>query len=224
LHNALRFFTESTPAYTAILMTVWGMSLVLKRRFKDALAAELAAFIFCILIVLAYLRMEGWYRYFFPATAIALLFFPYACVTVFEYISERLHFLRRVQWLSYLFFSVLIIAQLYQLARTSFVASYYYSTRTRDLAAKIASYQPATSFFLYNIPEVAVLLPSRNYYQYLEPSEHRILGGDEVQTPRGGVADVVIVNDADYRQREELFSEYVLTARVNRYDFLEKKE
>ena len=224
LQNALRFFTESTPIYTMILMAVWGASLALKRRYKDASSAELAAFIFCVLIILAYLRLEGWYRYFFPATMTALLFFPYACSTVFNYIAERLRFLRRVPWLRYLFIIALIAAQLYQLARTSYVADYYHSTRTRDLTAQIESFGPEASFFLYNTPEVAVLLPSRNYYQYLEPSGHLNFGADEVSVLQKGTADVVIVYDNTYRQREKLFSKYTLAESVNRYDFLKRRQ
>lgn len=224
LHNALRFFTETTPMYTTMLMTIWGWSLLLKRRYKEASSAELAAFVFCILIILAYLRIEGWYRYFFPATMIALLFFPNACVTVFHWCSDRISVLRRAPWLPYVFFSVLIIAQLYQLAFTSFVAGYYASTRTHDLSAQIETYASTTSFFLYNIPEIAVLLPSRNYYQYLEPIEHVVLGGNNVPSPQEGLADVVIVDDGVYQLKQELFSSYSLKASVNRYDFLEKNQ
>jgi 4-amino-4-deoxy-L-arabinose transferase-like glycosyltransferase len=218
--NARRFFTESTPLYTALILLLWGLSLFVRRKNKKISSAELAAFFFSLLIIASYLRLPGWYRYFFPATMVALPFLPYAGISLFELVRKKIFLASKRAWLPYLLIVLLACAQLYQTAHTSFVAEYYTSTKTRDLSQSLAAINPDARFFLYNVPELAILLPSTNYYQYATPSLQQTIGAKELPVLEQGQADVVIVSIDEYQKHSDLFSRYKVTQTVNHYDLL----
>lgn len=222
LHNALRFVRESTPLYTLIMMTVWGTALFIRKGKKSITAVELAAFTFCTLAIASYLRLEGWYRYLFPAITIALLFFPASLQTTATFASSYVGSLRKLMWLPFALVTLLSGAQLYQLAFSSYIAQYYASSRTRSAAQALSHFTPTTSFFLYNTPEVAILLPSREYYQYLTPTAKVTIGEDELSALARGAADVVIVNSDTYTTHPDLFNRYHLKETVDRYAILQK--
>jgi 4-amino-4-deoxy-L-arabinose transferase-like glycosyltransferase len=224
LENAKRFFTESTPIYTAGIMVIWTLALLIRRKAKNISSAELAAFFFCVLILGSFLRMEGgWYRYIFPATIVALPFFPYACTTVWEALQKKIHVLARLHWLPYVFITLLVLAQFYQTAFTSFAAEYFTSTRSQTISTALKVIDPRANVFLYNSPEVAILLPSRNYYQYLSVSKRISLGAGSLAVLRSGLPDIVIVSAAEYQKNVALFSRYSVSKDVEQFKLLSKK-
>lgn len=227
IQNALRFIKESTPLYTLILMSVWGVSLYIRRKKKEISAAEMTAFIFCILTILSYLRLAGWYRYLFPATMVALSFFPSSLRIVWDATTARVlqNFVvtKKILVLPFLLIICLSAAQLYQTARASYVAQYYAGTRTRDMSAALAAISPDAKIFLYNTPEIAALLPTKNYYQYLTPLAYVQIGAAGLPALRAGTMDLVIVDDDTYTKEKELFNRYPVKKLIDRYDILQKE-
>jgi len=224
LQNLARFFTEITPLYTFVLLLVWAVSMYVRRRAgRPASTTELSAFMFCMMIIAAYLRLPGWYRYIFPAAAVSLIFLPVASVVVFEYLRKRFSGLERIAFAPYVFFALMSAGQLYQVAFSSYVADYYDGHRTRDLSATLAMLAPEKSILLYNVPEVAVLLHTQNYYQYLKPHETddgELLGRNNLALLRAGTFDYVIINSSVYQLRLSDFSKYALLGTANRYSVL----
>jgi 4-amino-4-deoxy-L-arabinose transferase-like glycosyltransferase len=213
LHNALRFCTESTPIYFAVLMVLWAVALWMRRKIKLISSAELAAFFFCLLIIANFLRLEGWYRYLFPGIAVALLFLPSSLGTI----------LKKYPLAPVILLSILFFGQLYQTAHSSYVADYYRSTGTQDLQTALASLGTSKTFFIYDVPEVAVLLPSWNYYQFLQPHPGLIYGEDELALLARGVPDIVIVSPSAYAAHANLFTRYAAPETVGGYDLLIKR-
>ncbi len=225
LQNMLRFFTESTPIYTLFLMLVWTLALWIRRKKEEISSAELTAFFFCLFVLAAYMRLPGWYRYLFPALTVALIFLPASAIAVFSYLQEKLSnkiSLTRFAWLPYAGIILLVCLQTYQTAADSYVAGYYTSTNVAHLSAVLQPLGPQASFFLYNVPQVAVLLPSQKYYQYLPVTEHLIIGGDQLNALAKGVADFVIVDSDTYRAHLELYTRYHQYKTVDRYEILQR--
>jgi 4-amino-4-deoxy-L-arabinose transferase-like glycosyltransferase len=218
--NALRFVTESTPFFTLVLMSCWSVALYLRR--KESSVVEISAFIFCILVILSYLRLEGWYRYLFPATMIALVFLTssmYTAYGAFEKIAPRLF---RLAWVPSAVIIALSCMQLYQTAFSSYVAQYYSGTRTKEVTAALHALNPQSSVFLYNTPELAVLLPSKNYYQYLDPLPNVHIGEKWLSVLKEGSAQIVLVEGTTHEKNKKLFSHYQIVGTADRYSILQK--
>lgn len=221
-HNALRFLTEASPLYLFVTLLIWGITLISRVRDKNISAVEVAAFVFSLAVILSFLRTPGWYRYFFPAQILGLLFF----VPSLFYLTEkavvavpRVRNLRAV-----LIAGVMLLAagQLYQLSNDSYVARYYHSARTKTLTDGLARLDPTQSVFLYNTPEVAVFLPHQNYFQYIAPHENQLIGGEEIENLRKGIPHVVIVSTGAELKKPELFSGYRKKTELSRYTVLER--
>ncbi len=224
LANAKQFFTQVTPMYVAFTIAVWGVSMFLRKKKKVFISAvELVLFLFCFFILGMYLRIEGWYRYFFPAQMVALLFVPFALVSVYGYVSERVLWLRKLFFAPYVLMLLLVSMQLYQLARDSYVAQYYQSTNTKDLYAAFGSLGKDSSFFLANVPEVAIFLPSRNYYQYIDVAPDLRLGADQVPALVSGVPRYVVLLPDTYTNNPDLFRHYTKQSEIGKYFLLKNK-
>ncbi len=222
--NFLQFFTQTTPLYTTVTIVLWSVSMFIRKR-KGVLISivELLMLLFCFFILGAYLRIEGWYRYFFPAQMTALLFLPYSITLIFHYISGKVFWLRKAPWIPYVVLSLLVTMQAYQLAHDSYVAGYYQSHATADLYAKLGSLGPQSSFFLANAPEIAMFLPSRNYYQYINAAPDLILGADQIPMLVEGKTDYAIASSDTYKNNLEFFKNYSLAFVVGKYDLFKRK-
>lgn len=224
VQNLRLFVTEAVPTYVAGLFALWGLSIGIRKRAGQFVpTAEIAALVFGLCVIAAFLRLPGWYRYFFPAALIAMLPLPYAAVSIFAALSARLRLLGKIAWLPYAALALLCLVQLYALIGHSYVAQYYGGHRTRDLTAYIATLPKDASYFIYNSPEVAVLLPSRNYYQFLIPHPNQLIGQDQLPVLARGGADFVIIGTEAYHRDAALFGAYAERANVNRFTFLQKK-
>ncbi|MFZ1987937.1 MAG: glycosyltransferase family 39 protein [Minisyncoccia bacterium] len=227
IENLLRFITEISPLYLFLLLSVWGVSLFLRRRKLSA--TECAAAIFTLLILAFYLRTPGWYRYFFQAQVMALMFFPAALSLIAKHVRTRLpRFLGlpSAAFLKLLCINVIALLplfQAYQLAFHSYVATYYRATRTAELSTYFEVLPQDKTLFVYNAPETVVFFKTRAYYQYIAPHPEQLIGEEELSVLSAGTADVVITGDAAYRENPELFNAYVLAEIINRYVILTRK-
>ena len=222
LANLLLFVTDITPFYALSVFALWGCSMLVRRRRGESMSpVEAVGFVFAALVMLAFLRMPGWYRYLFPAIMVGMLFMPYALWRMGEWVQGRIKMPSVASALPWLVLSLLIIAQTYQTANASFVATYYNSHMTRDLTAALNSLPPSVSIFVYNAPEAVILLPSRNYYQYIKPHPTiGILGADALQVIANGTVGYILMNketvpnvDMSKYKPVQIFSRYTILKR-----------
>ncbi len=223
LQNALRFLKESTPLYALLLMLVWGAALWLRRKKEEISSAEISAFAFCLLVMAAYLRLPGWYRYLFPAIAVSLAFLVPSALALFARFSAMFGRLRleRLAWLPYAVFVLIAGLQLYQTAANSYVAQYYSSTNTVALSAALSPLQ-GRSFFIYNVPQLAVLLPTEDYYQYISITDQLKIGEEELAMLQSGAADYALADTDAYQANLGLFSRYEPYKTINHYEILQR--
>ncbi|MBI2618389.1 glycosyltransferase family 39 protein [Candidatus Kaiserbacteria bacterium] len=207
--NMFRLISEASPAFLLLVFLAWAFSVFI-RRLKISLA-ECTAFFFSFLILVAYLRTLGWYRYFFEAQILSLIFLPYA-----------LYSMTHTRRFAPLIITILIALNVYQLGFRSFTAEYYTSTATADIERYLSLYPINTSFFVYNAPEVVIFLPSGNYYQYIKPRPDQIIGEEQLGKIEAGVPDEIIIYSNTYEQIKDEFVLYAPKDRIGRYTILKK--
>jgi len=227
LINIRGLFTDSTPLQFLGFSFIWAIGIFLRIRKKIRISlAEMIAFVFALLVGLAYLRIDGgWYRYFFPAHLVALVFAPYSLLVIAEFIGEKWPRLAPRLFFKLapaVLISLLALLQLYLLSFNSFVAGYYTSTTTATLEKYFKNLDPKESIFLYNVPEIAIFLPSGNYYQYLQPTDYITTGGDQLTHLKDGSTGLVVVSEDADLTTLDLNKAYRQVAHVVRYIILSR--
>lgn len=200
--NFVRFFTESSPVYLLVLSLIWIGSFVIRVSKKVPVSlTEKIALIFTVLVLAAYLRTAGWYRYFFVAQIVTIAFVPHAVsvwITMFvqKYKSWRGRDTSISNVSSFRITlgccTLLFLIQGYQLLFTSWVATHYSSTKSAELTEFFSTVPPDTTYFLYDVPEIVEFLPHQSYYQYLAPTRALVFGVSQVKKLDAGIPDVVI--------------------------------
>ncbi len=227
LENISRFFTESTPLYALVLFMVWSLSLIIRWHQKEKISfIEIVAFSFSLLIFGAYLRTPGWYRYFFPAQVLSLLYFPAAMQIVLKKFLLFIHSSSAIKfprWGGGAIVVLFVFVHLYQLGFSSWVAEHYESTRTSDLTAYFHTMPSSTLFYLYDVPEAVIFLPNQNYFQYIKPVNGTLqIGRETLDKLYAGVPDVVIVRPEDAEKEILQLSAYTTIRDIGGYRVLQK--
>lgn len=223
LTNLWRFFTEVTPAYFFGLMLVWsGYRILTVKLNKSVKLAEEIALIFTVLIGLAYLKLSGGYRYFFPGHVLALIFFPTVFLNIFKYLNQK--FMRSRIKITWAICPILLLTafQFYQVGFSSFVAGYYHETKSAELDNYFKNFDSNRSIFVYFVPEIVTFLRSDNYYQFFAVSD-KLIGNREVLL--SAVPDEVMVSARNHDDAKAYLGLYKLKTTLyrNRYFVYERK-
>ena len=213
-HNALSFFIQPQPAYAALLLGIWLLSLLVRIIRKETITrVEYIAAGFALLVYGAYLRGAEYYRYFFLGEVFALLYLPKAL--------EVLWHKKMPQWVMTGVFVVLIGFQFYQCLFSSWVADHYASHRSQDIHELTKSLD-AGSLLIYQAPEVVPFLHTASYYQYLTMPHVVTVGEENKKLLSKGAFDAVFIS-SEYEAEVDL-SHYVLVQTIDRYSLWHKNK
>lgn len=225
--NFLRFFTEASPAYFFTLFIVWTVAIGIRFLEKrHTTAVEIAAYFFTLLIVLAYLRTAGWYRYFFPAEVVTLLFIPISLEDITAFLRKNIALFDKLSIIKstpMVILVCLVLIHFYQLFFSSWVAQYYDSTITSELSAYVSNFNPKQSIFIYDSPELVPFLPTTNFYQYLELDPTFTIGAKQLVTLAAGIPDSVVVKRDVWEKNMQQLQHYAVNSTFNRYILLKRK-
>lgn len=220
LRTSSQFLTELQPMYFLGLLGIWLLSLFARWRRRITIdSAELLAVLFALMNLGLYLVSRGFYRYFFPAEVLALIFLPLALLTF--PVRERNRKITRFVGVGVI--TLLIPFQTYQTFFSSWIAESRSSTRSSELAQHLGTLPEGRSLFLYNVPEAAIFFPSRNYYQYLNYGEKVIRGEENLPLLFSGEPDFVLV-DQKFTEQDRLLPLYEESARFDKYTLYRKVE
>lgn len=224
VHNFSRLLTETTPLYLLGMVFVWAVSIGMRVWKKAQLSfVEVTSMTFVMLVILAYSRTPGWYRYLFPAQIISVLFFP---ASLF-YIAQNFPITRLRKLLSYSFpvlLVSLVLLQLYILFFSSWLSGYADSKRNALLRDYFADWNGATSVLIYDNPQLPLFLPRETlYYQYIEvtPDGRWEIGAENRTTLKEKVPDAIVVSSdtalfAGYAEKDTVANVRVLVRDVKR--------
>jgi 4-amino-4-deoxy-L-arabinose transferase-like glycosyltransferase len=223
LENVRRLFVGIGPLYLLGILGTWLYAFWIRLRRRETIPViEIIALIFSLLIVAAYLRTAGWYRYLFEAQVIALLFFPNALLVAVQSANRFINAKKVVA----IVISALTIFGAYQVMFSSFVAESYHRDKTAFLESYFATVPSTTSFFIYNVPEVAIFIRGANYYQYIDSYSGDAgwsIGREQLSVIEKGKVDRIIVGTDAYAKMEVgAFPRYAATKKTHDYTILEK--
>lgn len=238
LTNVVRFVTEGTPIHFFLLTLVWAGALLVRYRIgKGVSTAEAVGFVFVLGILSAYLRTPGWYRYFFPAELVAMIFFAPSLL----FLGKWLEHIRKPSFghalrgayprfekyavpLAGGLVVLLIIFQGYHLLFRSWVRSYYDSQSTAEAEEYFRSIDQSKTLFVYDAPAAVIFLQSSNYYQYIAVNAEGYwgIGKDKLSLIDQGVPDEIVLSGEFWEGNKELFPAYRQKDIVGRFAVLEK--
>lgn len=225
LENVRRFFTEWQPIYMLVLWGAWAASLVIRRvRGEGPLEiTELTAILFATFVLAAYVRTEGWYRYFFLAEVMAFLYLPRLLHTWAMELGRWMPSGTKLfHCLTCAFLVLLVLGQAYYLGARSWIAADFTRHRTADLENYFLNFDKSKSVFIYNVPETALFVNGVSYYQYLEVKPYLVVGQNETRELDNGRPDFLILSAEGWEkalarfpryQKLEVIDEYVIAAK-----------
>lgn len=225
LQNTTRFFTEATPLHFLVLLAIWLGSIILRFRSRIKISLTEAVAVFFVLGILsAYLRTPGWYRYFFPAHMLVLVFFAPA----FFFLARKLNFFNAalVSRAAKGFLALLLLFQSYNLFFTSWIRSYYDSKSTEIAERYFKDQSPEKTFFVYDMPSMVIFLPSANYYQYIAVNAEGYwgIGKDKLGLIKQGIPDEIILSSDFWPDHADMFSGYREKENLGRFVALERTQ
>jgi len=214
LTNLKQFISEAQPIYFLLLFVVWLLA-YFRRFYKKQFISltETTALVFSVLIFIAYFRIEGHYRYFFPAQVLALIYLPNSLGVLFFSYSRKIIVVIVV---------ILIIFQSYQTIFHSWVATYYQSTRSAEITNTFSSLPKTKKIFIYQAPETVVFLAGQDYYQFFQITKLIVVGQDNLKMLMAGEMDFVVVPISLYQTQENLFKPYLKFKEFGKYLLLTK--
>jgi 4-amino-4-deoxy-L-arabinose transferase-like glycosyltransferase len=222
--NLLRFFNEATPLYCGALMSLWLASVCVRIYMKEKISlAEQSAFVFSMLVLLAYLRTAGWYRYFFQSITLALIFAPLSLMTLARYAERALGYKSAIYgYAAIACVGILFCMQLYQLNLSSWVADHYASTNVAQTSSFFTNFPKDKSILVYNSPEAVNTIGTMNYYQYMRPTDSITYGSEALDALKDTVPDYVLIAPGNYEKDKHLFTSYNKNAEAGPYLLLKK--
>jgi 4-amino-4-deoxy-L-arabinose transferase-like glycosyltransferase len=216
--NARRFFTELQPMYTLGLFGLWTISAIFRIK-KDSLRGaispkELAAWILSLLILVMYLRTAGYYRYFFVAELLAIIF---VLPSVLSAVSSR--FTKPIL----ICFTLLVLFHAYQTLFSSWTSAHTDGNRAALLTKYVSTIADDKKIFFYQVPEAVNFLPAShtNYHQYIRINSALENGSGQVGLLDDGEMDVVLTNSE--LVQDPVFGKYKVETSFDRYVILVKK-
>jgi len=214
--NARRFFTERTPIHFLLLLSVGLAGFV--HAFKKNRFTEIEVILSTIIIITLawYLKTPGWYRYFFPAHLLLLLFFPGALLAAT---------LRR---LAITVVVCLIIVQFGYLLTRRHDPLYNSDSAVRFSETVLSATSPTDTIFVINSPSAVFLLDGRPARQFLQINPKLFFGKNSLQDEQGSwypyvVTSGVLENSSILHADEILAKQYSPVITVDKYLLYKKR-
>ncbi len=222
--NIKLFFTEIQPMYAGVMFAIWTFVIGFKffKRNYSLSYIELCAWSISFMIFLAFIRTAGYYRYFFIAQFITLVFFPYIVLCAYEILNSfyKIKYIH-IFWMGSL--TCVICAQLFYLYTGSWVFAYKDSIRTQEIQAWVDSLDDSDYIFLYQVPEFAVFLDTQPYSQYMKITPTLEIGQKSLSQIKDRIPDYIVLPLGEGDNLSEILWSYSVQMKFNRYEIWIKK-
>ncbi len=228
IQNARYLLTDVGLLYLTGTMVVWTLAIIIRARIGPRPSpSEIAAYAFSVLIVAAFFRTAGYYRYLFPAQIVSLIYLANSVDVFFAYLRSkwRLSVLFQLTLLP-LGVMALFVLSAYQLMFNSWVAGAYGSHKTAFWEQYFAVNDPANAFY-YDVPEVAMFTHRADFYQFtnLAPAAGITAGKDNIARVEQGAYSTVIMQSAAYKAAPVgEFKLYHVDSQPYKYTILKRNE
>lgn len=218
--NMKRLLTEMQPLYFVSALFVWVASYAVRRFRRETIPlTEEALMFFSILVLLAYLRTAGYYRYFFPAQVFVVLYFPFSVL----YLTRGYD--RLISRSTTVLLFGLILFQAYETAFRSWTAVHYDSALTTSFERYFKNLPSGEEIFVYQAPEAMTFVGERPAYQFVQIAPLVSAGDEYASRVFSGVAPKVITTAKIFSDNaSSTFSHYAMTDAFGNYVILVQKK
>ncbi len=220
ISNSYRFISELQPAYTLAMLFIWFITIFIRFKRKENITlSEYILFSFSVLVLVAYLRTPGYYRYFIQTEMISLIFLSSNLLYLSKTFSKMGKFLFIVS------VSGIVCIQAYQMFNNSWIYTHEKSQRSSLLKKELESLSSDKEVFLYQAPEVATFIPHDNYSQYLEVTSYIKEGNSSLKRVEKGLPYILVTkNDESIINLIKTISnnKYKNIYNIDRYTFFKK--
>jgi hypothetical protein len=208
--NIKRFFTEMQPLYFLMALLAWAASYAVRRyRREEVPLTEEVLLFFSVLVLLAYLRTAGYYRYFFPAQVFAILYLPYSLWHLFG---------RRFPHAILALLAALLVFHAHETSFRSWTATHYDSMRTQVLEQYFASLPLSEEVFVYQAPEIVLFTGGHPTYQFEQITPSLSAGSTYAPRVLSGTAPLVVTPTEFFQNHtNEVFSHYTISQVLDNY-------
>lgn len=208
--NIRDFIHNPRTLFFAFTFFVWVVSLLYSLKIKKLIhISTVFLFSFSLFVFVLYFRNPPYYRYFFLAEVLSLLFF-----------SSNLFELFRLNWQKNLlrfFLCVLVVFQFHQLYFSSWISGAFSSNKTKIMTEVISSLPNNKTIYIYQAPEAVVFLKHYNYYQYFSGTITTEFGEDNLDLIKKREDLLVLTKKDLFEQKKDLFSSYKIIKEFDRY-------
>lgn len=220
--NILKFFTETTPIHFVLLFSVFVISgLARLKNYNNNNPFFFTLFIFIVVNILWFLETPGWYRYFFPAQLIVLVFFPGALNQIFQNISYP----RVKKYGAIVIILSLVLVQSIHLIRER-SSTLYYNSETRLFAEHLEQeIGDEADVVIIDHPELWFLLNNPSTRQFIHLNPHLVVGDgitNMKRLPQYIISSNPLTDNHSADHRALLESHYVLKEQFGHYFVFEK--
>lgn len=219
--NVKRLVTELQPLYFLVALMLWTASYVVRRIRRHTVGpAEEIALVFSLLVLLAYLRTAGYYRYFFPAQVFAVLYLPQSLIYL-----TRAYGATMVRAAGPMILGCILAFQAYETFFHSWTATHYASARTASLNQYFSALPSDSTIFIYQSPELVPFAINHSFYQYVSITPSLAAGRDYASMLTTGEAGLVMTSvDFFTAHMTDIFARYELAHAIGNYVVLRAKE
>lgn len=221
ISNLMRFFTESQPIYMLVLFLIFTISILVKfKKYKELNLAQLILWSFSGLVLLAYVRTPGYYRYFLLAQLVCLVLLPSNLIFLSSQVNQKL------KKIAVVFVVILCIFQVRQLLYGSWVYQYRDSKRSEILTKEFSNTPSTSEVFVYQAPEAITFIPNENYSQYIEVTKEIIEGKSSLIRLEKAIPDIIVTKDDEVmvnKIKDLTKNKYKNVYTVDRYTIFRKK-
>lgn len=213
-NTAYLFVSELQPIYFLLTFFIWSLAYIFKIMRNDSVkVSESISLVLSLLILIAFFRTPGYYRYFFIAQFISLVYL----LPSIEYLFKNKHLSR------YIILGIcgIIAFHSYQTIFNSWVASYYNSHKTQEISLHTKNISQNKIVLLYQVPEFVVFMKG-DYYQFIDIAPKIKVGESNKELVRKSFFDTIYINSEVYEKNMSLFDEYTKIDGFDSYFVLER--
>lgn len=170
--NFKKFFTEQTPIHFSILFVIFLVNTFLSRKNYKQISMRLILLVFMTVNLAWFLETPGWYRYFFPAHLLAILFFSGEIFQLCE--RTTISFIRKYG-AAIVLLPLLIFQTTHLIKERS--STLYYNPEPRILATSLKlQFKLTDRVLIIDHPELTFLLDLPNVYQWIHLNPYITIG------------------------------------------------
>lgn len=222
-HNILLFFKIDNPLYFLILLMIGTVGTILRAKSGQPKLIELTIITYGWLALFNFLRLDPWYRYFFPAQVLLILLLPVYLKELRDWIRVKSGAVRIITDISLLIFLVVVVAlHSFELYKKQHGACAPEATAiVKEAVENLA--KTSNKIYFLDTTDPAFFMPHNQYYQYVNLTKVFGIGGDSLRAIKDSQADYVFIRKEFLEKDKKYLDAYDLDQDIGNFLIFKNK-